>query len=341
MQIPTKAQRIKSQPQLCGVLKMTFNHNHPIKAAHTLSFRDVSAETKKEMKELFEMGHNASSARHAHEQRLLYEAEEQDMQVVLADRAKNPNPQDVRRLYDKWRLGNYGEYNGKGLFEKLQEAVDSYERGDGKAVLQWYDFAVQSSDDESEEVKPKQKKKKKDQKEKQVSPMILALCTPIMRRAHLHVQQSRDIVFLDATSSFDRQNTSIFLLSTVMSAGAVPLGVIVTSDEQEETITREMEHLMTILPEKAFFGEGSQLGPSNVLIDDSATECNAITSVWQSATPLLRTFHFLQRRWTWLHDSKNGVLVKEHRIVLIKKLRSWYMQKGKTNLKIYIPCSEE
>ena len=90
------------------------------------------------------MGHSASSARHVHE-RLLHEAE-MNKQVVLADRAQNPNRQDVYRLYDKWRLGSYGSDNGKGLFEKLQQAVDTYNSqnenengGGGQAVLQWYD----------------------------------------------------------------------------------------------------------------------------------------------------------------------------------------------------------
>ena len=69
---------------------MTFDHNHLIGAAHTLSFPDVSKETKKELTDMFEMGHNASSATHAHEQRLLYEAEV-NKQVLLADRAQNPS----------------------------------------------------------------------------------------------------------------------------------------------------------------------------------------------------------------------------------------------------------
>ncbi len=151
--------------------------------------------------------------------------------------------------------------------------------------------------------------------------MILALCSPIMKRAHEHVQQSRDVVFVDATSSFDRQNSSIFLLSTVMPAGAVPLGVIVTSNEQEDTITTGLKYLVSIFPNNAFFGEGPQLGPSLVMIDDSSAERNALTSVWKSTTTLLCTFHFLQRRWTWLHDANNGVLIKEHRIILIKKFK--------------------
>ena len=95
------------------------------------------------MTDLFEMGHSASSARHAHEQKLLYETETKK-QLILADRAKNPNPQDICRLYNKWRLGSYGKDNGKGLFQKLQEATDRYnsqnesDGGGGKAFLQWY-----------------------------------------------------------------------------------------------------------------------------------------------------------------------------------------------------------
>ena len=173
MQIPTKAQKkeAESQPYLlshCGVLKMTFDHNHPIRAAHTLSFRDVSVATRKELTDLFEMGHNASSARHAHEQQLLYEAEV-NKQVMLADRAQNPNPQDVYRLYDKWRLNIYGNDNGKGLFEKLQQAVDTYnnqnenENGGGQAVLQWYytckGQASEVSDSDGDEVGPPTKKR--------------------------------------------------------------------------------------------------------------------------------------------------------------------------------------
>ena len=96
---------------------------------------------------------------------------------------------------------------------------------------------------------------------------------------------------------------------------------MVTSDEQEETIVTGMRCLMSILPDDAFFGEGPQLGPSLVMIDDSTAERNALTSLWKSATPLLCTFHFLQRRWTWLHDANNGVLVKEHRVTLIKKIK--------------------
>ena len=74
------------------------------------------------------MGHCASSARHAHEQRLLCEAEF-DKQV-LADQAHNPNPQDICWLFNKWRLGSYGDDNGKGLFDKkLLTTITSKQEG--------------------------------------------------------------------------------------------------------------------------------------------------------------------------------------------------------------------
>ena len=59
------------------------------------------------------------------------------------------------------------------------------------------------------------------------------------------------------------------------------------------------------------------------MIDDSIAERLAIEKAWPSATVLLCTFHFLQRRWTWLHDAKNGVKHHEDRLVLIKKITEY------------------
>ena len=57
------------------------------------------------------------------------------------------------------------------------------------------------------------------------------------------------------------------------------------------------------------------------MTDDSSPERNALSHAWKSATLLLCTFHFLQRCWTWLHDAKHGVHNKEHRSVLITKVK--------------------
>ena len=56
----------------------------------------------------------------------------------------------------------------------------------------------------------------------------------------------------------------------------MPLEVILSSDEREETLTQGLETLKSILPEKAFFGRGSSTGPMVIMTDDSATERAAL-----------------------------------------------------------------
>lgn len=111
------------------------------------------------------MGHNAASARHAHEQQLFIEAASlTDQQTMLADRALNHNPQDICRLDSKWRLGNYGSDSGKDLFQKLQENLDLYNQKHGKerekALLQWYSACEPTGEsEEDEDLAPLKKEK--------------------------------------------------------------------------------------------------------------------------------------------------------------------------------------
>ena len=111
-----------------GLLKLKFIHNHPLASAHTLSFRDVSEETKQAFSYLFSVRHSASTAKHTHEQQLMNNAEtEAEMQTFLADRSKNPLTQDVCRLFRKWQESTYGK-DGLELSEKLQERVDEFNK---------------------------------------------------------------------------------------------------------------------------------------------------------------------------------------------------------------------
>jgi len=73
------------------------------------------------------------------------------------------------------------------------------------------------------------------------------------------------------------------------------------SDESEQTVTKAMETVKQVLPSDAFYGNGPLVGPSVIMIDDSTVEHAALASI------LLCTFHFLQRRWTWLYEGKNRI----------------------------------
>ena len=97
----------------------------------------------------------------------------------------------------------------------------------------------------------------------------------------------------------------------------MPLAV--TSDEQEETLVQRLNQLIGVLPQGAFYGRGADKGPLIAMTDDSSAERNALHSVWPDSQLLLCTFHFLQRKWTWLHDGHNRIA--DDRAFLINKTK--------------------
>ena len=131
--------------------------------------------------------------------------------------------------------------------------------------------------------------------------------------------QSAEMVFCDSTASLDRYNTSLFILSTAHPAGGLPLGVVLSSDEKEETITKGFQMLTETLPSNSFYNKEQ---PSLIMTDDSNTEKAALKAIWPKAVELLCTFHFLQRRWTWLFEGSNKIKHEDRSTLLnlVKKL---------------------
>ena len=150
--------------------------------------------------------------------------------------------------------------------------------------------------------------------------LIVAVCTPLMKRVHRMVKHSGELVFVDAGGNMDRQNTRVFLLLTHSAAGGLPLGVLLVSNEQCSTVTSALRLYMTLLDDDCFGGRGSG-GPVIFMTDDSAAERNAIQTVFPDATLLLCAFHILQAFWRFLWDNKTGVK-KEARQQLFTLLKS-------------------
>ncbi|XDV26187.1 hypothetical protein PO909_029958 [Leuciscus waleckii] len=101
-------------------------------------------------------------------------------------------------------------------------------------------------------------------------------------------------------------NSRIFLLLTHSAAGGLPLGVIVTTSESQNTIAAGLKLLQSILPGDAFYGRGV-LGPKVVMTDDCKALRQALQNVFPQTTSLLCVFHVLQAMWRWLWDSHHGV----------------------------------
>ena len=120
---------------------------------------------------------------------------------LLADRNVNPKIGDVYNLFNKWRKSNLGVRTGKQLFTELEQRVnvnnDAHRHLGGKAIIQRY--CKGSKVDGHEEVE---------------QPLILAICTPLMSRVHQYIHQTKELVLVDASSSFEDFNNPLFVMST-------------------------------------------------------------------------------------------------------------------------------
>ena len=322
---PTKkAMRIATiKPELVShatTFTLLYNHNHPVNSSHALTFRPINSETEEVYFQLFSNGHSAASAWHAYETKLMIEGD--DIVHQLADRAINPSPQDVSRLYDKWREMHLGPENGEDMFKALNEFVADYNirhKEDGGHILV-QPYCAKTGDDQEpsseNEADPPKRKKAKLQKD---IPLSVAICTPLMARVHEAIPQDGEMMFVDSSSSMDRYNLSTFILSTSHCGGSLPLGVMITSNEAAPTIQGCLSQLQAILPNKAFYNN-STTGPKVIMTDDSESQRQALAAVWPDAQQLLCIFHVLQGFWTWLHEGKNRI-AKEHRQVLMFKVK--------------------
>lgn len=195
------------------ILKISFNHNHPIESAHTLSFHPVSNETKQKIFEYFQKGHTASSAYHWHETKLFLDSGKG--QLLLVDRASNPTKSDFSHLYEEWRKSELGSDNEKTIFDRLQAEIDAYNAAMGSAggrvILQRFEGKgeLDEASDSDDQGSPKTKRAKRSKGE---VPMVVAICTPLMSWVHQFIQQSGKMVFCDSTSTLKCFNTSLFVL---------------------------------------------------------------------------------------------------------------------------------
>ena len=149
---------------------------------------------------------------------------------------------------------------------------------------------------------------------------IVVIVDPFMRRVHQNVPQAGDVLLMDATSNLDRSDTKLFHLMTPAAVGALPLGTIITSREDEKTIQKGLEILKKILPTNAFYGRGPNLGPVLALTDDSDAERNALKTVWPSIELLLCMFHVLQAHWQFIFKSESKI-EKKDKPVLLRMMR--------------------
>lgn len=209
-------------------VNLFWGHNHATTCAKALSFRPIRKDTINLMHVYFEQGHSPSSALHLHHLNLAieYDGRDKELDLVLADRSLNPIYSDIYYTYKKWRVNQHGEANGEKMFVKLEEVIKDYNElhklQGGKAQLQKFERTNTYTKSQSWDAQPSSSTD---------TPLVLALCTPLMARAHTMLRQAGELVYCDSTASLDRYNCPTFIMSTSSSGGGIPLGVVITSGE--------------------------------------------------------------------------------------------------------------
>lgn len=288
----------KNHHGFCTDIVLKHNHNHLVHVADALRFRRMSQATIDKYYDLFRQGHSPSTAHLEYETNIMY----CDEPHLIADRSTNPKVSDVYNLFNKWRKCNVGVRTGKQLFTELEKRIhaynDTHNEIGGKAVVQRYQKGTTKCQEEL---------------------LILAFCTPLMSRVHKYIQQSKELVFIDASSSFEDFNNPLFVISTSSAAGGLPLGVIITSGESASTVHKGMTMLQDLLPTSAFYNNGS---PKNIMIDDSSAEMEGLHQTWPNSNIFLCIFHFLQSMWRWLLYKKHDIHMddRQYLMALIRKL---------------------
>ena len=289
-------------------ITLVWDHNHGLECAKALSFMPIDPDTVTKFHSYFDQGNSPSSALHLHWLNLAIEHND-ELEYVRADRSFSPQYGDVFYLYRKWRIKNHGERNGEPMFNKLEEMIKEYNQKNGsergKAFLQKFERSVDNKSQKWED-KPG---------ESIDTPLVLAVCTLLMARAHAMLLQAGELVYCDSTASLDRCNCPTFIFSTSSSGGGIPLGVVITSGESESTLMQSFSYLRTLMPNNVFFGRGSK-GPQMFITDDCEAERNALKSVWPESVQLLCIFHYLQSWWKWLWDSNHGIADQDRQPIM-------------------------
>lgn len=286
----TKERKVMKQLVKEYPLKFTlsFVHNHQINRHEHSKFNTVSTETKDHFIELFEQDLTPAAAWKAHRDKIIQENPD-TYHIILGNRQICPDYFWPFKFHRKWITSKLGDFQGIDAYRRVKEYIDKYEE---KCQI--------------EEKLPNGEKYARVEQTPDGQTCIV-IVDAFMRRVHKMVPQSGDLLIMDATSNIDRSDSKIFHIMCPSAAGGLPLATMVTTREDEATITFALKLLQTVLPPYAFYGRGPYLGPVVGLTDDSSEERNSLRTVWPLMVLLLCHFHILQANWQWIYSAQNHI----------------------------------
>ena len=128
----------------------------------------------------------------------------------LADHSINPSMRGIRYLLDVWRQKNVGGLDNNSMTSMLA----TYKNQNPHITIET-DITENS--------------------------FCAVLVTPFMRRVS-SLKESSEIVFVDSTGNCDQLNMSVTPILCCSPAGAVPIAIVFTSSQDEETYLKGIQY---------------------------------------------------------------------------------------------------
>jgi len=143
--------------------------------------------------------------------------------------------------------------------------------------------------------------------------VVVAICTPLMKRVHRHIKHSGELVYVDVVggSTAHGKHIRVYALMSYSPAGGLPLGVLILSNDRAANITTALHLYNTLLDGSCFFGRGLA-GPTIILTsgglssDVGAADRVALQSVYSGASTFVCVYHVLRDFWRLLWDVKKS-----------------------------------
>ena len=181
---------------------VNFGHNHYINCSDFLRYKTPFRKVKK-FEEMFRKKHTPASAlrTHFHDIEQQYENESYK---YLGDGAYTPAQHYGYYWFRKLFEENYGDSTDLSMYDTIAKEAKTYNELDCEGI-------------ESLKV------------EMLNNNIVVALVTPLMRRAHTHIPQSADIMGIDAGRGYDRHQTYLYHLICPSQLGGIQLGMIMTT----------------------------------------------------------------------------------------------------------------
>ena len=150
-------------------LELTSTHNHSIKSADALRYRNVSSDVKDTFLRLFQQDFSPSAAFAKYKDNLRESCGTMgEFARLMADRSIVPDYFWVFHTYSNYIVGKYGDLSGPDAYLKAVERINSYNEKNGQTLAK----ITQTEEGET----------------------IIAICDKFNRRVHERLPQAGDIV---------------------------------------------------------------------------------------------------------------------------------------------------